>query len=414
MTHYVGVALDITDRKRFEALLEAEMRCLELIAKGTPLSAALETLCTMIEHQNPELLCSVLFLDPHTHRLHPGAAPSLPPAYMQSIKGMAIGPAVGSCGTAAFHAKAVIVSDIAQDSLWADSRFLALPHGLRACWSMPILSPSNQVLGTFAIYTRRPLQPTSRDLSLLERATHLAGIAIMKAQTADEREQLSRDLHDSILQSLYAVGMQMEAAKLAGEQAPRKSKSHIARAISQLNYPVADVRRFITLLTQRSRASVDFGRTLRQLATSISAAGQAPPEIEVHDAVLSVLTPFQEQQLLNIAREALSNSMRHAQATRRWVKLTRTDAAIHLEVGDDGVGFTAHRTLRRGHGLANMAARAKILRAKFSLDTARGKGTRITVEIPIEKGAPYGKIQNDPPGDHRRPRNRAHRPKRGT
>lgn len=413
VTHYVGVALDITDRKRSEALLEGEMRCLELIAKDISLSVVLETLCTMIEHQNPELLCSVLFLDPHTHRLHPGAAPSLPPAYIQSIDGVAIGPAVGSCGTAAFHAKPVIVSNIDQDPLWDDCRSLALNHGLRACWSMPILAPAKQVLGTFAIYTRSPLHPTSRDLSLMERATHLAGIAIMKARTADEREQLSRDLHDSILQSLYAIGMQMEAAKLTGEQAPRKSKTRITHAIRHLNHLVTDVRRFITLLAQQSSTSLDFGRAFRQLVASMSAGGRAAPEIQVHETVFSLLTPFQGQQLLNIAREALSNSLRHARATRRWVTLQHTDDAIYLEIGDDGMGFTARRARRRGHGLANMAARAKTLRARFLLDTARGKGTRITIEIPIEKGIPHGKIQNDPSGDHRRSRSRAHRTHRG-
>ena len=414
LTHYVGVALDITDRKRSETLIEEEMRCLELIAKGTPLSDTLETLCRMIERQNPQLLCSILFLDPHTHRLHPGAAPSLPSVYLESIDGVAIGPAVGSCGTAAFHAKPVIVSDIAQDSLWDHCRSLALDHGLKACWSMPILSPSKQVLGTFAIYLRTPLQPTPSDLSLMERATHLAGIAITKAQVTDEREQLSRDLHDNLLQSLYAVGMQMEAAKLAGESPSRKSKAHLAQAIGDLNRLVLDVREFITLLPHRSAAALDFGQALRQLAISLSAHGQAAPTIDVHDAALSALTPFHEQQLLNIAREALSNSMRHAEATRRWVTLNRTENAIRLEIGDNGIGFTVRRTPRRGHGLANMAARAKTLRAQFSLKTAKGKGTRITVEIPEAKEATHGNIPHNPFGDRRRSRSRAHRAERST
>ena len=414
VTQYVGVALDITDRKRSEELLEEELRCLELIAKDTPLSDALETLCTMVERQNPELLCSILLLDPHTHRLHTDAAPSLPPAYVQAIDGIAIGPAAGSCGTAAFHAKPVIVSDIAQDPLWTGHRSLALTHGLRSCWSMPIISPSKHVLGTVAMYAKKPLQPTPHDLSLMERATHLAGIAMMKARTADEREQLSRDLHDSLLQSLYAVGMQMEAAKLTVDQSSRKSKAYVTQAIRHLNHLVADVRRFITLLTRERRVTVDFGRTLKQLAASMSAAGQSVPEIEVPDNVLSALTPFQGQQLLNIVREALSNSLRHAQAARRWVRLTLTKNTIDMEIGDDGIGFTPRRTMRRGHGLANMAARAKTLRAHFSLDTVKGNGTRITVTTPLEKGTPNGKIQRDSSGDRRRPRSRPHRAQRGT
>ncbi len=233
-------------------------------------------------------------------------------------------------------------------------------------------------------------------------------------QALEEREQLSRDLHDSILQSLYAVGMHLEAAKLAGEQSSRKFKARLKQAISHLNHLVLDVRQFITLLTQQRVITVDFGRTLRQLATSMFAAGQSAPEIEVPDNVLSVLSPLQGQQLLNIAREALSNSMRHAQATRRWVRLIRTKETIDMEIGDDGVGFTPRRTPRRGHGLANMAARAKTLRAHFSLDTVKGKGTRITVKIPIEKGTPNGKIQRDSSGDRRRPRSRPHRAQRGT
>ncbi len=378
---------DITARKRSETLLAGEMRYLELIAKETPLPAALEALCTMIEQQNPELLCSILLLDPHSRRLHPCAAPSLPPAYLRSINGVAIGPAVGSCGTAAFHAKPVIVSDIAQDPLWTDCRSLALDHGFRACWSMPILSSSKEVLGTFAIYCRQVLLPSSSDLSLMERATHLAGIAIVKAQVAGEREQWSRDLHDNILQSLYAVGMQLEAAKLAGEKFPRKSKTYLTQAVNQLNHLVLDIRRYITALTQQSTVTFDFGLALRQLAASMSSAKQAAPELQVEDTVLSKITPFLGQQLLSIAREALSNSMRHSQATRRWIRLSHITDAIRLEVGDDGIGFTANPRPRRGHGLANMAARAKTLRAQFSLDSAPGKGTCVTIEAPIEKGS---------------------------
>jgi PAS domain S-box-containing protein len=414
LTHYVGVALDITARKQSEALLEGEMHCLELIAKDTPLPAVLETLCAMIERQNPALLCSILLLDSHTGRLHACAAPSLPSAYVHAIDGVAIGPAVGSCGTAAFHATPAIVADIAQDPLWASCRSLALDHGLRACWSMPILSPSKQVLGTFAIYSRRPNQPTPTDLSLMKRATHLAGIAIMKDQVSGEREQLSRDLHDNILQSLYAVGMQMEAAKLAREKSPRKCNSHIAQAIGQLNHLVLDVRQFIALLTQRNAVQSDFGEALRQLAISMCAAKQAPLELEINDGILSKLTSFQGQQLLNITREALSNSMRHAQAERRWVKLSHTADTIRLVIGDDGIGFAAGRPLRRGHGLANMAARAKTLRALFSLDTAPGKGTCITVDAPIEEGSSHGEVPSHPIGDRRRPRSRAHRTQRGT
>src|SRR5207244_9423275 len=130
-------------------------------------------------------LSSILLLDPNANRLRHGAAPSLPIAYTEAIDGIAIGPSVGSCGTAAYRAEPVIVSDIATDPLWADYRDLALAHGLRACWSTPILSSSGKVLGTFAIYYREPRSPTPLNHSVIGQVVHLASIAIEREQAEE-------------------------------------------------------------------------------------------------------------------------------------------------------------------------------------------------------------------------------------
>jgi C4-dicarboxylate-specific signal transduction histidine kinase len=132
-------------------------------------------------------------LDPN-NRLRHGAAPSLPMPYTDAIDGLAIGPSVGSCGTAAYRAEPVIVSDIATDPLWADFRDLALAHGLRACWSTPILSSERKVLGTFAIYTREPRSPTPQVHNLIEQITHLASIAIEREQAEERLSQAQADL----------------------------------------------------------------------------------------------------------------------------------------------------------------------------------------------------------------------------
>ncbi len=205
----------------------------------------------------------------------------------------------------------------------------------------------------------------------------------------DEREQLSQDLHDNVLQSLYAVGMHLEAGKLVTGKSPRKSKAYMTQAIDQLNHLVLDIRQFITLLKQRTAVKPDFGQALRQLVTSFSAAGQATPELEIKDSVLSLITPTQEEQLLNIAREALSNSMRHAQATHRSVRLSHTGNTIRLVIRDNGNGFASRHRHPRGHGLANMDARAQTILARFTLDSASGKGTCVTVDVPSEKRDAY-------------------------
>src|SRR5690606_21140541 len=122
-----------------------ERAILERIALGAELSGLLEDIVRLVEDQAPGMLCSILLFDEPAGRLRHGAAPSLPAAYASAIDGAAIGPSVGSCGTAAFTKKRVIVDDIANDPLWAGFKEVALPHGLRACWSTPILSPAGAV-----------------------------------------------------------------------------------------------------------------------------------------------------------------------------------------------------------------------------------------------------------------------------
>ncbi|MGA8489900.1 MAG: ATP-binding protein [Terriglobales bacterium] len=151
---------------------------LGMIRAQAPLPKILETLCLNVEKQHPALLCSVLLLDSDGTTLRHGAAPSLPKAYTEKINGVQASPCAGSCGTAVYRKQAVVVRDIATDPLWASFRQLALPHGLRACWSAPIASQDGGILGTFAIYYREPRSPDAEHLQLITHVTHLAGIAI--------------------------------------------------------------------------------------------------------------------------------------------------------------------------------------------------------------------------------------------
>ena len=198
---WFGTSTDIDDRKRAQMLLAGEKRLLEMIARGDSRALILDALCLLVEELASGSLSSILLLDPHTNRLRHGAAPSLPASYTEAIDGNAIGPSVGSCGTAAYRAEPVIVSDIATDPLWADYRELALAHGLRACWSTPILSSESRVLGTSAIYYREPRSPSAQEHDLMEQITDLASIALEREQAEEVlREQASLlDLtHDTV------------------------------------------------------------------------------------------------------------------------------------------------------------------------------------------------------------------------
>ena len=151
---------------------------LGMIRTQAPLPKILDVLCTHIEQRYAGLHCSVLLLDADGTTLRHGAAPSLPSAYSSLVDGVKIGPCAGSCGTAAYRKQAVVVCDIATDPLWANCRQFALPHGLRACWSSPIVSQDGKVLGTFAVYYCEPRTPDAEHVQLVAHATHLAGIAI--------------------------------------------------------------------------------------------------------------------------------------------------------------------------------------------------------------------------------------------
>ncbi|HEX2203404.1 MAG TPA: PAS domain-containing protein [Longimicrobium sp.] len=146
----------------------------------------LDALLRFVDRQAPGMRSSVLLLD--GDRLRHGSAPRLPEAYCRAIDGIRIGPAVGSCGTAAYRRAPVVVADIAADPLWADFRALAAEHGLAACWSTPIFGSGGRLLGTFAVYYDEPRAPDPRDQELIGTATLLASAIIERARAAAELE----------------------------------------------------------------------------------------------------------------------------------------------------------------------------------------------------------------------------------
>jgi len=177
---------------------------LKMIFTQVSLAEILQSLCRLIEKEYPELLCSVLLLDADGVTLRSGAAPSLPSEYNRCVDGIKIGPTAGSCGTAAYRGEPVIVTDIASDPLWKETCHLAVPHGLRACWSTPILSRAGKVLGTFAVYYREPRGPEADHLHMVECATHLAGIAIEREHAEDELQAVE-NRYRTLVEQLPAI-----------------------------------------------------------------------------------------------------------------------------------------------------------------------------------------------------------------
>jgi PAS domain S-box-containing protein len=216
LVEYVGTVIDVTERKRAEALRGGESRILEMIARDAPLEETLEKLVRVVEAQFAGLLCSVLLLDEDGRHVRHGAAPSLPKPYTKAIDGLCIGPKAGSCGTAMYRREPVVVTDILQDPLWEAYRGVAEPYGFRACWSTPILAHSGKALGSFAMYYREPRSPSPAETRALEMATHLAGIAIERKLAREERERL-RQSHAELARVNRVTTMGELTASLAHE-----------------------------------------------------------------------------------------------------------------------------------------------------------------------------------------------------
>lgn len=191
----------VTKRKRIEAVGEAQRQVLQYMAENRPLAEVLDAHVRMVELEatSPMVGC-ILLLDEDGRHLRHGAAPHLPEDYNRFVDGMEIGPFMGSCGAAAHSGRSVAVADLYTDPRWEVARDMVKSHGLRACWSMPILSAQGRLLGTFAQYYKEVREPREEDWRILEAATRTAALAIERKRTEEtlqKSEVRFRQLSDS-------------------------------------------------------------------------------------------------------------------------------------------------------------------------------------------------------------------------
>lgn len=210
----------------------------------------------------------------------------------------------------------------------------------------------------------------------------------------DERERISQDLHDGILQSLYAVGLCLEACKPLFKQQQQQQQQRkkataklmlvFNQAIGQLNHVMAEVRNFIAGLESQVLQGGDFATALRTMVQSMVSFHPVKCKVDIDEAMARRLSTEQALHLMHIVHESLSNSLRHSQAKRTTVSLKQLAHSVRLSVTDDGLGFNPATAHGVGHGLTNMAARAQKLGGRFAVRSKPRQGTKILFDLPKE------------------------------
>ena len=232
---------------------------------------------------------------------------------------------------------------------------------------------------------------TEDDERLVEMFALHAGIAIENARLheqvqrlaiVDERERIGRDLHDGIIQSIYAVGLSLEDVPDLMADEPEVARARVERAIDSLDQSIRDIRNFIFGLRPELLEQAGLVGGLAALADEFRVNSMVDIDLDTAEVEELDLPPDVTGQLLSIAREALSNIARHSKGTRGTVEVESRGGHVKMVVSDNGVGFDAGKSRSAGHqGLVNMRARVASIGGTLDVDRGPGRGTRIIVEV---------------------------------
>ena len=206
-------------------------------------------------------------------------------------------------------------------------------------------------------------------------------------QLLEERERLSRDLHDNIIQAIYAIGMRLETCQRLLHDRPQNVTRYLTQAIGGLNSVIHDVRHYISSAEPQIPSKARLYAELERLTQSIDTMGAPRFSVKLDPLAVAQLTPQQAEHLRHITREATSNTLRHSHAKHVSLSLENTDDVVRLEISDDGVGFDPGIARRNHSGLHNMEFRAQQIGGRLEFLSSPGHGVTITLHIPKEQPA---------------------------
>jgi signal transduction histidine kinase len=266
-----------------------------------------------------------------------------------------------------------------------------LEAGFKCIACIPLTTRGN-VIGVMCVANRSPRHFDERVLSLLSAIGAWAGLTIENAHlhrqsrrvaVLEERERIGMDLHDGIIQSIYAVGLALDYARIALDDDPQQSRDKIEQSIEGLNHVIRDIRAYILDLRPRQFTGQDLMDGLHRLVEEYRANTLAEATLIGPEDGLVGLPTSHATALFHICQEALANAAKHSQARRTDVRLWTTRDRVLLEVADNGRGFDLPKmSVTLGHGLSNMHVRARKVSGDVEITSAPSEGTTVLAWVP--------------------------------
>jgi two-component system, NarL family, sensor histidine kinase DevS len=294
----------------------------------------------------------------------------------------------GFVGLVAAEGRPVWTSDLASDPSLVGPA--VIEAGFQSLVGVP-LTARGHVVGVLSLAFRARRSFNPREVGLLEAVGAGVGIATENARlnrharrvaVLEERERIGMDLHDGIIQSIYAVGLTVETTRIHFKESYEKGSERLEHAIAGLNAVIRDIRNYILDLQPSRIPTTDLAAAMSRLVREFKANTLADADLQLEATALAQLGRDSSAALFLITQEALANVAKHAHATRVWVSLRRVGQDVWLQIIDNGRGFDPdHVGGTLGHGLSNMQERARQIGSSFDSASSPGEGTTITVRL---------------------------------